>query len=262
MVFKQEEPKQLEWGRLVETLRVLRGWNKIQLAEAAGVNKATVYKYEKSACGPIGELRRKIEFALGIEGRSEEVATYLAELRETLLHPERRPMVEAARAGIQASRRMQAALWAGLEELRGGTAGEAEPGLPPRVVSATLRALLGWDRTELCRRARVHPVSVSRLESSRAGVKDPVREKIERALGLEGIREAVYLELCGLRAMMLAPRVKRVRELVAEAGGESARMIEQCYGFGLEELQTMEEARGERPGEPSPPGACPRGPWD
>jgi transcriptional regulator with XRE-family HTH domain len=261
----KQEPKQVDWGRLVKTLRVLRGWSRRQLAKAVGVHKATIDKQEQGLSRPTPETKAQIENALGIEGHSGEVGAYLAELQQTLLRPERRRSGgEALQVGLEASRRMQAALWAGLEELRGGTSGKDEPGLPPGVLIVTLRTLLGWNREEICRRAEVHWATMSRLESGK-GVTDSMREEIEQVLGLEGIRESVRLELCGLRAMMRASKSASVRQLIAEAGEASRRLIEDGYRLGLEELLEMEPPRTVRPAEcdsGGPLGPCLRGPWD
>jgi transcriptional regulator with XRE-family HTH domain len=138
-----ENRQELEWGHLVETLRVLRGWGQEELAVAAGLDPMTIAKQEQGVSRPSPEGRKKIEEALGVEGWSREVEIYLAELREKLADPGRREAAKGfEQAGAESSRLMQAAIWMGLAELRG--AEDGEPGLPWGILIATLRTLLGW----------------------------------------------------------------------------------------------------------------------
>src|SRR2546430_2537832 len=100
----------LRWGQMVETLRTLRGWSQEELGAAAAVDKTTIAKQEQGgASQPSVDGRAKIERALGIDGRSREVAIYLGELRARLIgEPERRdPTERFNRVGTGAAGRME-----------------------------------------------------------------------------------------------------------------------------------------------------------
>ncbi len=228
----------LEWGRLVMTLRTLRGWSREELATASEVHRATIERQEEGVSQPTVDARKRIEVALGIDEGSTEVATYLAELRETLLQPgRRRGPGSATWAGVQASRQVQAALWLALEEFR--ETREGEPGLPWKDLVATLRTLLGWSQRDLSAKAGVHSITLSKLETGAVRTRQGVLEKVERALGLEGIAEEVRTELGGLRARMLAPSRPVVTTLIAQAGAETALFVEQSYRLVLEDLRKL-----------------------
>jgi transcriptional regulator with XRE-family HTH domain len=245
-----DEQPNLKWGHLVETLRVLRGWTQEQLGEASGVYKTTISKHELAAHAegrgrrPMSQQqpqgRTRVEEALGIGGRSSEVGLYLAELRERLILPERREeALGIEQAAAKAGRRMQAALWLGLEELR--DARDGEPGLAWGVLIATLRTLLGWNQEDLARQADVDVTTVSRQELSTVGPRKFVREKLELALGLrEGIAEEVKIEIGGLRAMMLAPKRSVVRAGIERAGDETARSVKRMLRRGMGDMRKLE----------------------
>lgn len=213
---------ELEWGHLVETLGVLRGWGRKELAVAVGLDLTTIDKYVQGKQKPLAESRKRVEEALAI---SKDVACYLGELREELIGARRGSgggvdeIID--RASRESSRLMQAALWSALEEMREDL--KREPGLPWGALIETVRTLLGWGQEELARRAGVNTSTVSRQETAKSqGVKE-VREKILDALGLQGIEDRVRLELGGIRAMMTAPRREAVRPGIEKAGEETGQ---------------------------------------
>ncbi len=229
---------ELEWGHMVETLLVLRGWGRKELAVAVDLDLATMDKYVQGKHRPLAESRRRVEEALAI---SEDVASYLGELRAELSGARRGSggvgeIIDRARR--ESSRLMQAALWSALEELREDLRGE--PGLRWGVLIETVRTLRGWSQEELARRAGVNTSTVSRQERAKSqGVKE-VREKILEALGLQGIEDRVRLELGGIRAMITAPRREAVRSGIKKAGEE----------IGHARVAAMRACRMERPDHP------------
>jgi transcriptional regulator with XRE-family HTH domain len=250
----------LRWGRMVETLRNLRGWSQENLAAASGVANTSIARQEKGGVSqPLAESREKIEKALGIDGWSNEVAIYLGELSSRLAgEPERREVAERIK-GMEAetARRMKGALWMGLLELRGGVDEQEEPGLAWGALISTLRTLLGWSQEELARKAGVNVSTVSRQELETADPSAIVREKVVRALGLDRRRaEEVRIEIGGLRAMMLTPKRERLREIIEQRGDETGALIGKMLRVALAEGRA--EARGADPrsevvaGSPTP----------
>lgn len=233
-----DEPM-LEWRYLVQTLRVLRGWGQKELGAAADLDETTIAKQEQGVT-PSPDGKRRIEQALGIEGRSREVAIQLGELKERLLGPEKAGAAESLRLGASSARLMEAGAWMALGELT-GAGGGGEPGLPWGVFLVTLRTLLGWGQKELASRAAVDTSTLSRQEVGVATPSPIVKEKLERALGLLGTSDRVRMELGGIRARMLAPSRLVVRPGIERAGAETSQLVRSGVEAVIDDLLRLRE---------------------
>jgi transcriptional regulator with XRE-family HTH domain len=235
----------LEWSLLLMTLRTLRGWTQAELAKAAGLYRTAVARQEREVHAPSIDGRRALERALGVEGRARQVEVFLGELRARMIDPGKRSeyrglAAEIQQAAAESSQLMQYSLWLGLEQLRGG--GDEEPLAWGRFIS-TLRTLRGWNQAELGQAAGVSGKTISKQEIGEREPTDIVKEKLERALlGTSTMSERVRIQLGGLRAMMLAPKVASVMAGIEEAGAMTTRFIEAALRSGFEEIF----GRGER----------------
>ncbi len=76
-------------GKLIREAREDRRWTQDQLAEAAGVSRPTVQRYENAKTAPEFDKVRAIILALGVDAREIPVALGLVTREEMNLPPER-----------------------------------------------------------------------------------------------------------------------------------------------------------------------------
>jgi transcriptional regulator with XRE-family HTH domain len=235
----------LRWGTLLETLRVLRGWSREELAAASGVSAAAIALQEQGAVNPTRGVREKLEEALGVVGREPELEA-LGELRAWMLDPEGRYWTGRSEgAGEEAQRILKVALRLGLDHLERIEPSleetESSADLPWPLLLVTLRTLRGWSQEELESASGLATGMISKQEAGRRKPSNAIREKIGDAFRVrERMWEAQFL-LRELRAEMLHPRQRSPNPRVDEAGEETRRIMEAALVLGYEDLRIMEE---------------------
>jgi transcriptional regulator with XRE-family HTH domain len=123
----------LPWGRLIATLRTLRGWTQEELAEAADVDPTTISRQELDSAEPSRIVREKLEGALSITGETKELQILLGGIRAQMLAPKHGPAsLRIEEAAALSARFTEAMLRLALDEsLQVGEEPEARPPVPP-----------------------------------------------------------------------------------------------------------------------------------
>jgi transcriptional regulator with XRE-family HTH domain len=221
------------------------------LAAESGVSLSAIREQEQGVVAPSAAEREKLEEALGVLGRAEEVRP-LGSLRAMMLDRGRWERSQGiAEAGELAKQAMEAALYLGLESLRRireegeSRGGVAERGLEWSALLLTLRVLRGWSQEELAAASGVSSGAISRQESGRRPAR-AIREKLERALGVEGKTERIEFYLGELRATMRSRHRRSDNPVVAEAGEAARRSTESALRAGISELRGKGEPRAPR----------------
>src|SRR4029079_12606740 len=105
-----------------------------------------------------------------------------------------------------------------------------------------LRTCLGWSQGELAKAAGVSASAVAKQEQGVALPSKAVKERIEKALGID---ERTTRELQGLfgaiRAMMLAPEPRSVAQGLEATEAAMARAVREAVRIALVSLRAMEE---------------------
>jgi transcriptional regulator with XRE-family HTH domain len=115
-----EEP--LSWGRLIATLRALRGWNQKELGQVAGVDTRTISRHELGEREPSRIVKEKLEETLlGASGlTSEVVQIHLGGLKAMMTSPKVGTVMASIReAGEITSQFVEETLRGGREEILG-----------------------------------------------------------------------------------------------------------------------------------------------
>jgi transcriptional regulator with XRE-family HTH domain len=256
---KTMEHPTLEWGHQLEVLRTLREWSREELAAAAGVSASTIAEQEQGEVTPSKGNREKIEEALGVAGREQELQM-LAEVRADMLDPGwRYRNFSIEQAGLESKRMTELLLRVGLDEFRRiGPEDSPDPqtlGLEWPLLLRTLRTLRGWSQEELAAASGLTPSAISKQERDRRSPRPALREKVEVALRVRDRIWQIKVFLGLLRATMLSPVRSPLRpvvaEVVEEAGEKARRITEAALRVGLEDLRKMddEEIRRWKPAE-------------
>jgi transcriptional regulator with XRE-family HTH domain len=242
----------LEWGHQLEVLRTLREWSREELAAAAGVSASTIAEQEQGEVTPSKGNREKIEEALGVAGRQQELQM-LAEVRADMIDPGwRYRNFSIEQAGLETKRMTELALRVCLDEFRrGGTEDPQALGLEWPLLLQTLRTLRGWSQEELATASGLTPSAISKQERDRRSPRPALRERVEVALRVRDRIWEINFFLGLLRATMLNPVRSPTRPVVEEAGEKARRITEAALHVGLEDLWRMddEEVRRWKPAE-------------
>ncbi len=193
---------------------------------------------------PSKGIREKIEEALGVAGREQELQM-LAEVRADMLDLGRRYRnFSIEQAGLESKRMTELAFRVCLDEPERIGDSPEDPqtfGLAWPLLLRTLRTLRGWSQEELAAASGLTPSAISKQERDRRSPRPALREKIEVALRVRDRIEPIQFFLGLLRATMLNPVRSPTRPMAEKAGEEARRITEAALRVGFEDLWRMDE---------------------
>src|SRR5258708_39467600 len=104
-----------------------------------------------------------------------------------------------------------------------------------------LRTVVHWSQDELAAKSGVSASTIGRQETELANPTRQVKEKLERALGVEGQTKQLQIFFGGLRAKMLDPEQRVFTKRIEEFGEVASQITRQALLLGLADLRREEE---------------------
>ncbi len=266
------------WPEALTILRVIRGWNQLELARAAGVAPSVISKYESGDRTPESDLTRlRLLAAMGFPGHLlERTYSFIEAARAARDHQlaaatgalEARIDGFVAEAGLWMEELVRDILVAALGEARtlgnelsalprrpeaasSEVAGLAEAGetaaarrsVPPLGTALViLRVLRGWERDELARATAIPEQTIGNYERGKTRPALPVLERLLGALGFPAAvfeRCIAFVELAReARRLHLGAGEDAVRAQAGEIAARHARLAEEYAHQRLDEMTT------------------------
>jgi len=92
-----------DWAPTITLLRALRGWTKTQLAEASGIDKSQISRYELGKEVPSRRTQERLAATVGLPlFLLEPVTAFIRRLREAMAGQSRSATMPIAGAGLSA----------------------------------------------------------------------------------------------------------------------------------------------------------------
>lgn len=264
------------WPEALTILRVIRGWNQLELARATGVAPSVISKYESGDRTPESDLTRlRLLAAMGFPGHLlERTYSFIEAARAARAHQlaaaagalEARIDGFVAEAGLWMEELVRDVLVAALGEARmlgnefqtlqmgPETASSEGPGLaeageiaaarrsvPPLATALViLRELRGWERDELARATAIPEQTIGNYERGKTRPALPVLERLLGALEFSAAvfeRCVAFIEFaCEARRVHVGAGEEAVRAQAGEIAARHARLAEQYARLRLDEM--------------------------
>jgi transcriptional regulator with XRE-family HTH domain len=258
------------WPKALTILRVIRGWDQVELARAAGVAPPVISLYERGKRTPKSNLTRlrllaTMGFPAHMLGRTYSFIDWATAARKHQLAVaagalDARIDGFVAEAGMWTEELMRDVLVAALAEARGlapappAAAGRMEgasveaPGSAAARPSAEaagkalviLRVLRGWEPYQLARATGISPASIGNYEHGRSTPRLP---KLERLLAALGFSAAVFERCVAFVESALEARRLQLGAgedaLLAQAGEIAARHARLAQEYARRRLDEL-----------------------